>query len=174
MLLSSEFFRTKTFKKITLILSVFFFLLSVLSVFNPKILIRFGYPGIFLSHLLGAGSILTFALVKHFNPYLLAILTALGMTLNDSIAYLIGKNSDVVIERPEKIKKIEGTIQKYGPYALFAWALIPFPYDLIGVIAGYLEMPYRKFFLAAFLGKLIRTLLIAFGIITFAHLNLRP
>lgn len=164
-----KFLKSKTFKKITLLLSISFFCLSLLSIINPRPFLKLGYIGIFFAHVFGAGSILTFGLAKQTNPYFLALATALGMTLNDSVAYLIGKNSDILIDRPEKIKKIEGTIQKYGPFALFAWALIPFPYDLIGFIVGYLELPYYKFFLSAFAGKFLRTLLIGLGILSFTN-----
>lgn len=154
------------FKKISIIFGVTLLILSLFSVQNPKPFLKFGYLGIFVLHLLGAGAVLSFGVARLTNPFYLALATALGMAINDSLAWLIGRNSDVLIGRPEKIKDIEGSLHKYGPIALFLWSLIPFPYELIGFIAGYLEFPFLKFFLPTFLGKFLRTLLIGLGVIS--------
>jgi len=90
----------------------------------------------------------------------LAFVTALGMGLNDSVSWLVGRSGDVVIPRSKRIIRLEGTIHRYGSLALFFWSLIPFPYDLIGLIAGYLEFSYKAFIIPTFLGRLIRFLIL--------------
>lgn len=159
-----KLFSSVYFKKATVIVGVILFLLSILIVFDSRPFLKFGYFGIFIFHLLGAGSILTFGVARYLNPVNLAFVTALGMAFNDSLMWLVGRNSDVFIGRSEKAKKIEGTLHRWGPFALFFWSLIPFPYDPIGFIAGYMEFPYIRFFLPTFLGKFTRTLIIGLGI----------
>ncbi len=127
--------------------------------------LKFGYPGVFLFNLVGPGMFLIPFLAPHMNVPVLAFVSALGMAFNDSVSWMVGKNGDVVLPRSNRIARIEGIMKKYGPFALFFWALIPFPYDLIGIIAGYLQVPYRFFVLATFLGRFVRFLLLGFGTI---------
>lgn len=87
------------------------------------------------------------------------------MALNDSVSWLAGKNGDIVLKRGQKIMKIEVKIKQFGPWAVFFWALIPFPFDLIAVIAGYLQISYTRFLIPMFFGRLIRFLLMGSGIV---------
>lgn len=108
---------------------------------------------------------LILSVAKYFNVYLFALASAGGMAVNDSISWLVGKNGDVVFIRNKNVMKMEKFIHKWGIGAVFLWALIPFPYDFIGVIAGYLELPYRKYVFSIFMARFIRFLLLGMGII---------
>ena len=163
----ADFFKSKQFKKLTLILGAIFFILTFFISFNPKPFLQFGYLGVFFFNLFGPGTILFPSLLKHMNLTGLALATTAGMALNDSVSWLIGKSGDVIVKRSKKIERIEKSIEKYGAYALFFWSLIPFPYDLVGLAAGYLEFPYRKFLFATFLGRFIRFILLGMGIVKF-------
>ena len=89
------------------------------------------------------------------------------MAINDSIAWIIGNSGKAVVDRPVKLKKIEHSIEKYGIFAIFFWSLIPFPYDIIGLVAGYLGLSYVRYIIPTFLGKFIRFTLIGLGILSF-------
>ena len=147
--------RSPKFKKLTLILGVLFFILTFFISFNPGPFLKFGYLGVFVFNLFGPGTLLFPSLVKHMNLIGLAIATTSGMALNDSVSWLVGRSGDVV--------------HKYGSVALFFWSLIPFPYDLIGLIAGYLEFSYKRFLIPTFLGRFIRFILLGLGIVKFFH-----
>jgi membrane protein YqaA with SNARE-associated domain len=157
------------FKRATFILGLIFFVLTLFISLDPQPFLRFGYVGIFIFNVLGAGTILAIPLARHMNILGLAIASASGMALNDSVSWLVGRSSDSVIPRSPKVARIEKGLHKYGSIALFFWSLIPFPYDIIGFIAGYLEFSYPKFILPTFLGKFVRFLLLGFGIVTFFH-----
>ncbi|MCX6816942.1 MAG: VTT domain-containing protein [Candidatus Beckwithbacteria bacterium] len=157
--------QSKPFKIFTLILGVIFIILAFVVVFDPRPFIKFGYPGIFVYNLFGPGIFLIPVLSRHFNVFWVAFFTALGMGINDCFSWLAGKNGDIVIKRGPRIKKIEAKIRRFGPWAIFFWALIPFPFDLIAVIAGYLEVPFLRFFIPMFLGRFIRFLLLGSGIV---------
>lgn len=150
-----------------IVTGIIFYLFAFVMAFNPKPFLKFGYLGVFIFSLFGPGMILVPTLVGTLNLYILAFVIALGMAFNDSVSWLVGKSGDIIVKRTKKIEKIEKTINRFGAYALFFWSLIPFPYDLVGVIAGYLEMPYKKFILATFLGKFVRFILLGLGIIKF-------
>ena len=162
-----SFFQSKPFKVFTLILAVIFYLLALVIALAPEPFLYFGYPGIFVFNLFGPGMFLVPAASRHFNIFGVALVTALGMAINDSISWLAGKNGDVVFPRGRRVERFETQIKKYGPWALFFWALIPFPYDFIAVIAGYLKIPFWRFLLPTFLGRLVRFLALGSGTVAF-------
>jgi len=157
------FFQSKYFKKLSFFLGIAFLIIAAFFAVKPEPFLRFGYLGIFVFNILGAGTFLIIPLVKHFQLLPLALISACGITLNDSIAWFIGTSGTAVIPKGKKVKRIEKSIQKYGAYALFFWSLIPFPYDLIGFVAGYLGIPYRMFVVPTFLGKFVRLILLGIG-----------
>ena len=161
----ANLFQSKKFKKMTLIFGVIFFVLTIIISFDPQPFLRFGYIGVFVFNLFGPGTLLFPSLARHMNILGLAFVTALGMAFNDSVSWLIGRSGDIIIPRSKKVKRIEGTIHKYGSVALFFWSLIPIPYDIIGLIAGYLEFPYKSFILPTFLGKFVRFILLGSGVV---------
>ena len=134
---------------------------------SPEPFLKFGYPGVFIMSAIGGSSLLLIPLASHFNIYLLAFAGASGMAINDSIAWIIGNSGKAVVDRPVKLKKIEHSIEKYGIFAIFFWSLIPFPYDIIGLVAGYLGLSYVRYIIPTFLGKFIRFTLIGLGILSF-------
>lgn len=157
--------QSKPFKVFTLIFALIFYLLAFVVAFKPEPFLRFGYWGIFAFNLVGPGMFLIPTASRFFNIIGVAAVTALGMAFNDAVSWLAGKNGDIVFPRGKRIARIEAAIKKYGPLALLFWALIPFPYDFIAIIAGYLKLPFKRFLVPTFLGRLIRFILIGTGIV---------
>jgi len=157
--------QSKSFKRATFVLGIIFFLLTLLLAIDPTPFLKYGYLGVFAFNLFGPGTLLVPVLAQHMNVILLAIATTLGMGINDSVSYIVGRNSITVIPRSNRLETIEGTINHFGPIALFFWSLIPIPYDLIGFVAGYLGISYKSFLLPTFLGKFIRFLLLGYGVV---------
>jgi len=162
---SRHFFSSKPFKVFTLVLAVIFYLLAFVIAFAPEPFLKFGYLGLFVFNLFGPGTFLVPAASRFLSVGGVALVTALGMAINDSVSWLAGKNGDIVFPRGRRVARIEAAIKKYGPFALFFWALIPFPYDFIAVIAGYLKLPFKRFLIPTFLGRLLRFLLMGSGIV---------
>ena len=158
-----KFWQSKSFKVFTLVLAVIFYIFAFVVAFVPEPFLRFGYFGIFVYNLFGPGTFLVPTASRYFSIFGVALATALGMAINDSVSWLAGKNGDVVFPRGRRVERLEGQIKKYGPWALFFWALIPFPYDFIAIIAGYLNMPFWRFLIPTFLGRLIRFLALGSG-----------
>ncbi len=162
-----KIFQSKTFKKVTLVFGILFLVLTGLISFKPDPFLRFGYLGVFVFNLFGAGTILVFSLARHMNVFGLAFFTALGMAFNDSVAWLIGNSGETIIPKSKKTERIENTVQKYGVFALFVWSLLPIPYDIIGLVAGYLGVSYKRYIIPTFLGKFIRMILIGLGMVSY-------
>ena len=160
----AKFFTSKLFKKITLVLGVVFSLLSLFITVKPEPFLKYGYLGVFAFNLFGPGTLLIPTLARRMNIVPLGLVTSLGMAFNDSISWVIGISSDVIIPRSKKTQKVERFLQKYGFYGFFFLSLLPLPYDFIGFIAGYLKIPYHKFFLPTFLGRYLRMILIGLSV----------
>lgn len=135
-------------------------------IFNPEPFLRYGYPGIFVFNLFGPGTFLVPVLSRHLNVYLLALTSASGMAINDSVSWYMGKNGDVVLPRSKRVIEAEKTLHKYGPLGLLLFAFIPMPYDFIGLIAGYMEFPFWRFWMPTFLARFVRFVLLGFGVIS--------
>lgn len=161
-----QFFQTKIFKRITFFVGIVLLLVTGYIAISPEPFLKFGYPGVFVMCVLGGSSLLLIPLASYFNIYLLAFAGASGMAINDSIAWMIGNSGKAIVDRPAKLKKIEHTISKYGSFAIFFWSLVPFPYDLIGFVAGYLGLSYTRYIIPTFLGKFIRFTFIGLGILS--------
>jgi len=162
---SRHFFSSKPFKVFTLVLAVIFYLLAFVIAFAPEPFLKFGYLGLFVFNLFGPGTFLVPAASRFLSVGGVALVTALGMAINDSVSWLAGKNGDVIFPRGRRVERLEGQIKKYGPWALFFWAIIPFPYDFIAIIAGYLKMPFWRFLIPTFLGRFLRFLGLGSGMV---------
>ncbi|HOZ80789.1 MAG TPA: VTT domain-containing protein [Candidatus Woesebacteria bacterium] len=161
-----KLFKSKVFKKVTLIIGVIFIILTFILVLRPEPFIKLGYWGVLLFGIFGPSMAVVPRLALEMNLVLVAIMSALGMAINDSVTWWVGKVvGDEVIKRTEKIEKIEKIIKKFGLIAILGWSFIPFPYDLIGLIAGYLEVSFVGFLGVTFLGRLVRFLLIGAGVV---------
>lgn len=163
---SIKFFQSKRFKKLIVIVGIVFSISTFFIILQPEPFVRFGYPGVFVFNLFGPGTFLIPMLARRMNIFVLAVVTALGMAINDSVSWWVGKSGAVIFTRSKRVIKAEDTLHKYGPYGLLFFAFIPMPYDFIGIIAGYLEFPFWRFLIPTFLGRLVRFVLMGAGILT--------
>lgn len=144
-------------------------LVSVLIfVFRDKFSIfqSWGYLGIFVLNLVSSASIFipTFpgvvsALVggSVFNPFLVGLAAALGASIGEMTAYLVGLGGGELIKEDRRAKKIEGWMEKHGLWVIFFLSAVPSPFfDFAGFIAGASAIPIYKFLLVVFAGKIIR------------------
>ncbi|MFQ5647643.1 MAG: VTT domain-containing protein [Candidatus Aenigmatarchaeota archaeon] len=133
-----------------------------------------GYLGIFLVNLVGSASIIfpvpaffvTFAMGAVFNPWLVGLAAAIGAALGELTGYLIGFAGKEVAEKKHSkwLKRAHKWAEKRGVFPLIlVFAATPLPDDVTGVIAGLIDYDWRKFLLAAFIGKLIMGLALAWG-----------
>lgn len=100
-----------------------------------------------------------------YNPILVAFVSTLGGVLADAICYLLGRSGKTLfLKREHKFFKIVSDLfNKNGLVIIFVFALIPNPiFDALGILAGGLKYSFKKYFIAMFLGRLIRNLLLAY------------
>ena len=134
-----------------------------------------GYFGVFLISVISNATIIlpvpslifVFLLSGELNPILLALLSGLGSAIGELTSYGIGLGGVALTEQKKKhLKKkldgIEKMFQKYGGFwVIVLFAATPLPFDIVGLGAGALRYPPKKFFIATFIGKFIISLIVA-------------
>ena len=132
---------------------------------------NFGYGGIFLLSILSnatlilplPGIIFTSAMGAVFNPFWVAIAAGIGAALGETTGYLAGFSGQVVVDRKDWYKTLTQWMRKYGDLTIFVMAFIPNPlFDLAGMAAGMLKLPFLRFLFWCSLGKIIKMLIFAY------------
>lgn len=131
-----------------------------------------GYFGIFLVSLLGNATIilpapslaLVFAMGSALPPLLVGPVAGTGEALGELTGYAAGFGGQVVVEDHKTYQRLVAWMQRRGGITVFALSAIPNPFfDLAGIAAGTLRYPIWRFLLACWLGKTIKTTLVAWA-----------
>ena len=131
-----------------------------------------GYFGVFLISLISTSTlflpipiyaIITFSSTLGLNPFLVALFSGLGMALGEITGYLVGLGGGSIILRKNKklIRKFEFFFKRFGFITISFFAFIPFPFDIIGILAGVGRYDLKKFLLATFIGKFFKALFLS-------------
>lgn len=139
-----------------------------------SLITSYSYLGLFISSLIGSGSIILplpsaamiFAAGNFLNPFLVGIVAGLGSALGEVFGYLIGLGGRKVIDKKTKkdVKKWDKYFKKHGGFfIIFLFAVTPLPDDIAGIMAGMLNYPFEKFFIASLIGKIILSLVLAYA-----------
>jgi len=124
----------------------------------------YGYLGTFLiSLVLNATVILpvgTFAVVATLgatlpSATLVGLVAGVGAAIGEITGYMAGYSGRSIVQRQKIYARLEGWVKKWGALAIFILAIVPFLFDLAGMAAGALRLPFWKFFLACWLGRTI-------------------
>jgi membrane protein DedA with SNARE-associated domain len=133
----------------------------------------YGYPGIFLLVMLAYGTVIlpapgavivfTVGAVTHLHPVGIALAAGLGATIGELSGYLAGVGGRATIERSKTFVRFSGWLQKYGGWVILIMASFPNPlFDVVGMAAGVLKIPLRKFLLFCWIGETIKMFLLAY------------
>ena len=137
--------------------------------------LQYGYFGVFIISLLGSMSIFfpipytviifTLGSVETFNPFLIAIASSLGSAVGEFSGYLLGLGGRKMISEKQR-RKMEFLLKvfgKFGPVAIFIFALTPLPDDLLFIPLGVMRYSLLKAFIPALIGKLCMSLIIVYS-----------
>ncbi len=135
--------------------------------------LQFGYLGIFVISFIGSVSVIIpipYTIVIYLSgafldPFFVAISGGLGAALGEFSGYVIGYTGRAVIseERRKKMKYMVKLFDRYGPAAIFFFALTPLPDDLLFIPLGVMRYPFVKAFIPALLGKMLMTFILAYS-----------
>lgn len=135
-------------------------------------LAAYGYPGIFIVAMLANATVflpapgvaVVFAMGSIFNPLLVALFAGTGAAIGELVGYLAGYSGQGIVENTKMYARIEPWVRRYGVFAIFILAALPNPFfDIAGVAAGILKIPIGKFFIACWLGQLIKMFAFAYA-----------
>lgn len=132
---------------------------------------QYGYWGVFIISILGNATLILpapsfaiiFAMGSILNPFWVGIVGGCGAALGEMTGYLAGFGGRGLIENQTYYQKLNTLMSKWGAWLIFALALIPNPiFDMGGIVAGALRIPWWKFLIAAAFGKSIRFIILAY------------
>lgn len=131
-----------------------------------------GYPGIFIMSLLAnativfpvPGVVVTTTMATIYPPVGVAIASGLGAACGELTGYFAGFSGQAIIENRARYDQLIVWVKKYGGLAIFVLAFIPNPaFDLAGIVAGALKMPFYQYFIWCSLGKILKMLFFAYA-----------
>ncbi|MCD6480158.1 VTT domain-containing protein [Candidatus Bathyarchaeota archaeon] len=133
----------------------------------------YGYLGAFLISIFGNFTILfpvpytltIYAFGATLNPLLLGLVCGVGSTIGEFSAYLLGLGGRKLLGEGYKrrLESARRLVERYGMLAIFLFAYLPLPDDLILIPLGMLRYDLRKALIAAFLGKTAMGITIAYA-----------
>ncbi|MEM5797719.1 MAG: VTT domain-containing protein [Candidatus Aenigmatarchaeota archaeon] len=132
------------------------------------------YLGMFILSMMTSASILiplpgqlviVLAVVLKLNPFLTALFVAGGSMTGEMLSYFLGLISAKIVkdefEKQNKLlTRIKKYYHKYAFWIIFVTALLFFPFDLVGMLSGVSRYDVRKFLIAGFLGKFLKSLIL--------------
>jgi membrane protein DedA with SNARE-associated domain len=135
--------------------------------------LQFGYLGVFIISFIGSVSVIIpipytlaiFFMGTVLNPFFIAISGGLGSALGEFSGYALGYYGRTIIsgKRRKKMDYMAKIFGKYGPAAVFLFALTPLPDDLLFIPLGVMRYPFWKAFTPAFFGKTLMTFIVAYS-----------
>ena len=135
--------------------------------YDPDIFTKlgnYGYPGAFVISVILNGTILfpvsNVAVMIGLGatlplPWLVGVAGGFGAAFGEMTGYLAGRSGRGLLARSKVYIRVEGWVKKWGWLAVFIMAIVPFVFDVVGIIAGALRMPVWRFFIACWLGRTI-------------------
>ena len=98
------------------------------------------------------------------NPFLIAAVAASAEAIGELTGYLAGMGGKAVFERNRFYLRFKNLFLRYAALTLFFGSMVPNPlFDVMGVAAGSILYPVRKFLLLVFVGKVIKFSWVALG-----------
>ena len=98
------------------------------------------------------------------DPFLIAVVAASAEALGELTGYLAGMGGKAVFERNRFYIRFKNLFLRYAGPTLFLGSTIPNPlFDVMGVAAGGIRYPVRKFLLIVFTGKTFKFTWLALG-----------
>ena len=132
-----------------------------------------GYPGIWVLAFIGAALVFVpvgalaavcVAATVDLNPFLIAVVAGSAEAIGELTGYLAGMSGKAVFDRNRFYLRFKNFFLRYAGLTIVLFSLIPNPlFDIMGVAAGSILYPVRKFLLLVFIGKTIKFTWVGLG-----------
>ena len=98
------------------------------------------------------------------NPLTIGLISASAEALGEMTGYIAGVSGKSLIQRQRLFSRAQGLVQRRGGIILFIGSMVPNPFfDLIGIAAGSVSYPIKKFLIVVFFAKAIKSISIAYA-----------
>lgn len=135
-------------------------------------LLSYGYLGTFVISVIGnlvpflpVPYLIPIFLLSHvLDPFFVGITVGIGASLGKCVSYVIGRGGRAILDEKKK-KDLEcfgNLLGKYGIIAVYLFASLPLPDDIIVMPFGIIKYNFKKFFVALLLGKLTLGMIVAY------------
>jgi membrane protein YqaA with SNARE-associated domain len=95
-------------------------------------------------------------------PWLVGVIGGVGAGIGEMAGYIAGRSGRALLAKNKMYMRVEGWVKKWGWITVFLLSIIPFAFDVVGIIAGAMRMPLWKFFLATWLGRTVFYITVAY------------
>ncbi len=109
-------------------------------------------PGAVLVILSNIG-ILLYPVTGLSGPIIVGLIGGVGAAIGEITGYVAGYSGRGIVQRGKMYSRVEGWVRKWGVMTIFVFSLVPFVFDLVGIVAGVLRFPFWKFILVCWLGR---------------------
>ncbi len=131
---------------------------------------QYGYAGVFAALFISNATILLpvpgilviFIGATFLDPLGVALAGALGAAIGELTGYGFGRAGRKVTRRLSELEAARRMFARYGIWTIFAFAALPLPFDLVGILSGVLAIRVVVFFILTFAGKLTAYTLYAY------------
>lgn len=149
---------------------------AIISLFQ-NLIASYGYIALFFASIVSASTVIIpmplyvlifFASSLGLNPLIVSVVSGVGSGIGEITGYLVGVAGRKVVSKSvhkkfKKIAELTKLIKRYGFFAIIVIGILPFPFDVIGIIAGASNFGVKKFLLASIISKIGKNLMIAYA-----------
>ncbi|HUT68248.1 MAG TPA: VTT domain-containing protein [Dehalococcoidales bacterium] len=89
------------------------------------------------------------------SPLMVGLAGGIGAAIGEMTGYIAGRAGRGLLLKSKVYNRMEGWVKRWGWIAVFVMSIFPFVFDIVGIIAGALRMPFWRFFLACWLGRTV-------------------
>ena len=98
-------------------------------------------------------SIVLYPVTGPVGPIFVGLVGGAGAGIGEITGYLVGYSGRGIVKKVKIYDRMVGWVKRWGAIAIFVLSLIPLFFDLVGIAAGALRVPFWKFLLACWLGR---------------------
>jgi len=104
------------------------------------------------------------AVAVDLNPFIVAVVAASAESIGELTGYMAGMGGKSFFERKRFYLRFKNFFLRYAGLTLVLFSIIPNPlFDIIGVAAGSILYPVKRFLLLVFIGKTIKFTWVGLG-----------
>ena len=104
------------------------------------------------------------AVAVDLNPFVVAVVAASAESIGELTGYLAGMGGKAIFDRNRFYLRFKNLFSRYAAFTLLFGRAIPNPlFDVMGVAAGSILYPVKRFLLLVFIGKVVKFTWVGLG-----------